>query len=276
MPAALWLASFPDGGERCRGEARMRKRLCPAPWFRELLCGHGGEGFDSKVLYNLGARAAGSNRSVTIHALLCLDTLGCTHNDGVLTPWHREAQLLREYHAWPRDDYEVQVAGVFPCAQEMCMELKKTRTAGHGGVGRISFTHPLFVAQWGGSAGDTALQRGAPNARLQLERLGLDGPEDPRADDMPVLAVPFPIAFLILHGSWSRLLLRTQWHRSFRNHRDRVCEGPLQNWPPQGAAAWRHAGENENKAGPSEYVLEKCPRAPPPRLIIGCVRETFA
>ena len=130
-----------------------------------------------------------------------LSSEGCARNVGPLTPWSREARAQRELYSYPLDDYEVNVSAVYVCAHPPRMHHKQIRLVGSGGVGRIACTHPLFRGHWGAGDGDSAgdLQVRLPMgdlapARQVLADLRLAALE---AHQLPVILLPWPIAFLV-------------------------------------------------------------------------------
>ena len=68
------------------------------------------------------------------------------------------------------------------------------------------------------------------------------------------MVLPLPIVKLIEAGQWERILIMIRWHggfqynelHGFRYH----LEGPIQSWPPVGAATWDNAGKNRS-TGPA-------------------------
>ena len=69
------------------------------------------------------------------------------------------------------------------------------------------------------------------------------------ANDIPVLAMPYPILDATLGGACDALFLRICWHRALHNIRsnrdaDTVFEGPLPGCPAADAAVWKRAGRN--------------------------------
>ena len=122
------------------------------------------------------------------------------------------------------------------------MHFKLRRHQGSGGLVAVQWTHLLLMLYWAGSAACVAL-KGASFAE-QLQAWG----DDIDANSLPMLLLPWPLAFLVSKRKWSRLLLLARWHRSFRLHRQRVRYGPLAAWPPAEASVWNQLGQDEGRA----------------------------
>ena len=89
-------------------------------------------------------------------------------------------------------------------------------------------------------------------AQLLLRAWGIEQP----AADVPILMVPFPVAYLVMKSNWSSLVLLTRWHRAFNlglpwvamsgdfgPRRAEEAPGPMCGWPPADSDAWRCMGE---------------------------------
>ena len=244
--AALWLASYPDGGVRKCSPGRPRACLATQRWFQELLDEHG-EGVADSMLYMLqqGGKVRGQHGMTKVHGLIRVTAENCSSNDSGVTPWHRESQLQRLLYDLPLDDYDVAVVDYQGCEELQEISHKLSRFQGSGGLSAISWTMPLFVAHWADAAGQVALHGGI-SASEQLRRWGF---HDADANCVPVITVPYPIAFLIMEGRWSRILLLVRWHQDLHLHRCRRHSlsqtGPLAGWPPPGSAAWSRCGASE-------------------------------
>ena len=128
------------------------------------------------------------------------------------------------------------------CEQPAEIHHKQARTAGSGGLGRISATQPLFVAHWGSDPqGGAALRRleGPAGTRVTAEDVLRAAALEISAAEIPVMILPWPLAFLINKRAWSSVLIRIHWHSSLRQHRHRRPEGPLLGWPPADSEVWR-------------------------------------
>ena len=267
MPqCAVWLGSFPDGAQRVAATDghRRRRHLPPVPWMRDLLVQHGGPGFDRQVLHAVGhaGATAGADpedpvlgrQGTRIDALLVLSSGECPYNAGPLTRWSREAQVQRDFYTYPLDDYELLISGVYVCARSPPhMHHKQIRSLGSGGLGRISCTHPLFRGHWGvgdGSSADDLQLRSLTGhlatARQVLTNLRLASLE---AHELPVVLLPWPLAFLVTKGSWPRLLVLTRWHAGLHQHRQRRSAGSLEQWPPDDAETCTQVGQDAGPAG---------------------------
>lgn len=203
---ALWLGSFPDGGQRSAGQERRRRCLLPEPWLQQLLDEVGGDGFAKKALYTLSPTAnltavSDQHGAAKVLGLMRVSSSGCVANGGLLTPWHKEATLQRSYYGQPRDDYELAVEGFSGRQQEEHVHFKLSRHQGSGGLAAVQWTHPLLMPYWAGSAACVALE-GASVAE-QLQAWG----DDIDANSLPLLLLPWPLAFLVSKRKWSRLLL---------------------------------------------------------------------
>lgn len=178
-------------------------------------------------------------------ALLRVSTDGCVHNDGTLTQWHAESQLQRYYYGLPCDDYDVQVSDAVLCEAPEIIMHKLSRRRGSGGLSRISVSFPLFRAHWADCAGDVRLKQNGVTVRAaeQLQRWGVRC----SPDDVPVLLLPRPIAYLVMKASWSRLLCLAHWHETLNlNVGDREArrQGPVAGWPPDDSRVWGRLGES--------------------------------
>lgn len=79
----------------------------------------------------------------------------------------------------------------------------------------------------------------APHPNLNKKR----SRDDMNADELPVLFLPEPLVFLILHNRWSELLIPTSWHAKLYGP-----DGPLNvlgrqlfsalHWPPPASPVW--------------------------------------
>ena len=76
------------------------------------------------------------------------------------------------------------------------------------------------------------------------EQLAVWGLNDESPETLPIVLLPYPLAFLVGRGRWQTILLQVRWHRAFRLYASRVCRGPIQDWPPHDAAVWQMADEN--------------------------------
>ena len=74
------------------------------------------------------------------------------------------------------------------------------------------WTHPLFQPHWGCDDAAASQNAGGSDTQAQLRFWGIDS--DPK--DIPMLLLPWPLAFLTSHHKWSRLLLLTRWHPMLR------------------------------------------------------------
>ena len=193
--AALWLASYPDGGVRKCSPGRPRACLATQRWFQELLDEHG-EGVADSMLYMLqqGGKVRGQHGMTKVHGLIRVTAENCSSNDSGVTPWHRESQLQRLLYDLPLDDYDVAVVDYQGCEELQEISHKLSRFEGSGGLSKILWTMPLFVAHWADAAGQVALHGGI-SASEQLRRWGF---HDADANCVPVITVPWPIAFLII------------------------------------------------------------------------------
>ena len=70
-----------------------------------------------------------------------------------------------------------------------------------------------------------------------------------QVDCIPILALPESIAFLIMHGSWTDIVLRTSWHRDLILKQSKLTvtwfRKPLFasfDWPPASSTSW---GDNQ-------------------------------
>lgn len=264
----VWLGCFADGSQRHRRSAqaeggddcRHRRQVPPDPWLRERLVSAGGPGFDESVLYALGGReqvqATGpecAGHGTPIVALLRLSASGCVHNSGPLTRWSQEASLQREYYSHPLDDYELHIDGVFTLPQAHAIQHKWVRRVGSGGIGRITCTQPLFTGHWGEGDGADGVEINMPSGRVvSASHVVSGGTTELRADSLPVLLLPWPLAFLVLQKQWSRILLLVRWHGTLNEFRHRNHgPGPLPQWPPEGSIVWQHGGEDDSSLVPS-------------------------
>ena len=94
-----------------------------------------------------------------------------------------------------------------------------------------------------GQAGSSVPEVGA-TAKSVLREWNISVP----AQDVPVLLMPLPIAYLMSAGAWKYALLLARWHRRFTGQGwSRTAaryEGPRLGWPPRDAALWAHVGES--------------------------------
>ena len=72
------------------------------------------------------------------------------------------------------------------------------------------------------------------------------------AEDIPILMVHWPTAYLIMQRDWNKVLSRIAWHMGLtgiRPHRKAQARnflanpGPLPHWPPPDSSAWEYVGE---------------------------------
>ena len=76
------------------------------------------------------------------------------------------------------------------------------------------------------------------------------GISDVKAEDLPVLALPFPICELMSRGDWHTAVVLARWHRHLRwwssrqarLTRQSVCPGPMPGWPSASSAVWANQG----------------------------------
>ena len=253
-----WLGSFLDGSSRVKqshpaaGSKRVRRCLEPAPWFCDRLQQQGGEGFAQTALYNLHSRPPADDLKVC--ALVKLSSRGCVFDRGSITQWNREAHLQRSYYEFPADGYTLHIENVLSCVTAPAIVHKRSRVCGLGGFGKIDRSHPLFVAHWGRGDGDAeGLQSSAEQVVLNTDagrqmfaQQVLDASNSGcKAGDLPVILLPWPIAYLVTKGSWSTVFLLLRWHSTLHQHRHRRSLGPLPNWPPADAEIWQRVGTNE-------------------------------
>ena len=90
-----------------------------------------------------------------------------------------------------------------------------------------------------GSADDATVSAGA-----LLQAWGIDGD----AADLPVMALPFPLAYLVAVGKWSSLVVLARWHKHCTFLKS-PCPGPFPDWPPSSATIWAHVGEASRRDG---------------------------
>lgn len=102
----LWLVSYPLGALRPRKRARdegdggfaPRLQLPRPPWFVDVLRAEG-----------LSLEPPSSSMSRRSLFGLALVTRG-TMDNGLITSWHREAELQRIYYRWPSDAFSLRLA----------------------------------------------------------------------------------------------------------------------------------------------------------------------
>lgn len=156
------------------------------------------------------------------------------------------------------------------------VSFKLTRQAGAGGVARISLSHPLYRGSWPVGNGNVDLLNIG-----SLDLLGLDPDTDVDTklaadvlaewgiatppEQLPILAVPCPLAILVATGRWRQLIVLTRWHKGLdmwaRRRGAARRAGPIPGWPPADASVWEHIGEHEppQQVGDtsSDMTLEK-------------------
>ena len=72
------------------------------------------------------------------------------------------------------------------------------------------------------------------------------------AADVPVLVVPFPIAYLVTVRAWTHLMVLTRWHKAAFGHdirwkgQDPSAGRVVPSWPPDDAACWAQSGMRQN------------------------------
>ena len=68
--------------------------------------------------------------------------------------------------------------------------------------------------------------------------------------DIPVLAVPFPLAFLVCLRQLSRLMVLARWHDCLCLYKQvrapHQYAGPVTGWPPEQAAVWQQLGRHSH------------------------------
>eukprot|EP00972_Heterocapsa_arctica_P052622 7743667-Heterocapsa_arctica.AAC.1 len=77
------------------------------------------------------------------------------------------------------------------------------------------------------------------SAKALLRAWGVDS----AAADLPVLLLPFPIAYVVSVRGWDNLLLKAAWHQSFNMFKPGCrhfpsSPGPVPGWPPDCAPVW--------------------------------------
>ena len=110
---AVFIADYADGRLRRKiviDDKRSRLILPPRDFLRNRLVEVGGDRFDEKCLYSLGADVV---RSITrnlgdgyrLRALVILQPAQC--HDDILSVLTSEEKLLKEYYGFPLDSYSV-------------------------------------------------------------------------------------------------------------------------------------------------------------------------
>ena len=250
---SIRLASVPDGYIRqtvSQGaeSKRIQQTLEPVPWFCQLLQQYGGPDFHERVLRRLAGKRMFDQEGVQIDGLLRVSARGCTYEQGALTNWSREDLLQKKFYGEPLDAYTLHVGQAFRCVEPPTIYHKAVRGLGSGGVGQIQKSHPLFIAHWGpseadGSAKSAMLETraGLLSARQVLSGLG----DDTNAEELRVLVLPWPLAFLVVRGAWPRLLVLLRWHSALHQHRHRKPLGPIEDWPPHDADIWNQRKQDK-------------------------------
>ena len=156
----------------------------------------------------------------------------------------------------PKDGYEVQIEAFAPCHAQEALHFKMCRRQGTSGLERIAHS-ALFVGHWGGSAKGILVRREDDEALPDIEtdelpssevsadaQLGLWGIEAD-AEQLPVISVPTPVAFLVEHHAWRWLLLLVRWHAVYNVRWMRQPPGPLLGWPPSDSKCVERVSQNE-------------------------------
>ena len=65
--------------------------------------------------------------------------------------------------------------------------------------------------------------------------------EDGQSCDFPVLVLPDPIVFLIMHKQWAQLQILARWHIGWVQHK--VATPLVLGWPPPEAQVWLTSGK---------------------------------
>jgi hypothetical protein len=160
------------------------------------------------------------------------------------------------------DCYDARVADVRVLVRPLDIAFKRTKSASEHYTAKVTETQPLFLPSWPDTVavGDLKLHRKAhfgsapPTFDEQKDSISVEsllrawGVLTPPAQ-IGVLAVPFPLAFLICKRMWDRILILARWHRAFGLHRSMRVEhgrpGPVPGWPLATATLWHHVGQNE-------------------------------
>ena len=298
----MWLAAYRDGGPRHRlgdnpgrDQGRTRVALPPAMFMRERLVGIGGEKFDKRVLHSLcgnqpaadafdifGHVIVGSKLKLTspIIGLLKITSDECVSYEGPATKWHQESAVQMACYHHPLDAYDVRVLDVKPLDVPYYVDYRVSSTDGHGNLTKVSTTHPLFFAHWPlhdagaiklrrrlvfGSLGGDAQPHDCISASMLLRAWNIEG----SPDHLPVLAVPLPIALLVVSGQWHYLTILARWHRniiasgrpSLRRMvagPQRFC-GPIADWPAARASVWSNFGQHKKVCDAADEALAMTP-----------------
>ena len=257
MSCFVWLGSFLDGSSRVRpphadaGTKRVRRILEPADWLCDRLQQQGGKDFHKDVLFSF--QTAIPSDELKVCALLRISDRSCVFEQGPLTNWDCEANLQRMYYGLPSDCYSLRIEDVHECVDDISINHKRSRVCGLGGLSRIDRNHPLFLAHWGGvpgNDGDSQSSAGQVLLRTQAgEQMCAQAILDANAGgyiagELPVILLPFPLAYLAKKGSWSNILILLRWHSTLHQHRHRRAVGPIPTWPPGDAEVWQNLGQH--------------------------------
>ena len=295
----MWLAAFRDGAARVRlgddkagDRGRTRVVVPPEHFLRAALVNIGGEGFDEKVLHclcpsgvlpadacDLGGTAITGSRSLRmpIIGLLKITSAECTSYEGPTTAWHRESAVQVGCYHHPLDAYDVRVLDVRPLDVPYDIEFKRNVRHGDFGISKVSAAQPFFRPHWPQhEAGDIKLRRrkvfGSQvealqciSARMLLRAWQIEG----SAEDLPVLAVPFPIALLVVSGNWQYLVVLARWHRDSilsRNTFKKVArnpalsQGPIAGWPAPASQVWSNLCQHKAACDMADPALAMTPQ----------------
>ena len=281
--AAIWLAGCPDGVPKTRleGPSRSVVTLPPTSLLRNSLCDAGGPGFDSKVLKALqcagdkpwdaydamGQQPPPDFRSrLPVLALVLVSAEDCVfHRGSQRAGWHEQSNVQLDCWHRPSDSYELSITDARVVVQPQHIFDKLTRQRGAGGIARASTSQPLFVPSWPEDAAEVRLRRSPglgplphdfDEATDSVRAADVLRAWDIRtlAERVPVLTVPFPLAYLVAARCWHKLVLLTRWHKSLnlyeRRRRAHQYIGPLAGWPPDRtpdeAEVWSRCGQHDS------------------------------
>jgi hypothetical protein len=196
---------------------------------------------------------------------------GCISWTGPGTSWSESSFVQYLHYRRPSDSYEVRVADSRCLACPVYIQFKACRKDREDNISKVSAAQPLFTPHW---PSDVAVEE------LALSRSPHMGPLGPgfnadrntvkvgsilrawgiamEARSIPVLAIPFPLAYLVGMQRWDRILVLTRWHRTLRMHIGRKYahyQGPVADWPPPDAEAHQNSGQHCRQAKTVESPL---------------------
>jgi hypothetical protein len=285
---AVWICAHQDGAVQVAtdggGGGKRRRyllRVPPLPFVREQLVRHGGADFDTRALSRLSSGPPldawamwdmPAGVGFPVMALARVSNHGCHFANGPLTPWDSQSHLQLVMHGHPADAYSVAVDDLRQASGPLALQMQRTTHASQSCRSRISATQLLFRGVWGADAGGVGahdagavrLLRGvclfgsrrsqaAPADTMSAKALLRAWGVGAAAEDIPVLLLPFPVAYLLSVRAWGSFLLLARWHRGLHMHRfSRASRlpGPVLGWPPRDSAIWARIGvEGWSRAG---------------------------